>query len=194
MVCAFYLDLTDAGVPSARWMDCYRAWKARRRQMVREGKQVGPLSADDLIFEWDALQSMHAELDNTRLLPETAATVCPRCDGTGLERMPGGARRPGCKHEFTPDDEAAHIIERDAETVRLKATEMREALSRMASVKAMPPERMADKLAVTFTCTECARKVSSEFGWAYNDRCGVRLPGPVREDERLACQGVMKVL
>jgi hypothetical protein len=128
------------------------------------------------------------------LLPETASSVCPRCDGTGLERMPDGRRRPGCRHEYTSEDEAAHIIVRDRELVKQKSAEMREQLSKLATMKAMPTESVADTFTVTYTCNACGRKGNSSFGWSFNDVCGVRLPGPVREDERLSCSGYMKVL
>lgn len=147
---------------------------------------------------WKLLEESDGRVSTTvngrHLLPETASSVCPRCDGTGQERMPDGSRRKGCKHEYTSEDEAEHIIVRDRKLVEQKAKEMREDLARLASVKAMPTESIADKIVVSFNCTECRRPASSAFGWAYNDRCDARLPGPVREDERLACPGVMKVL
>ena len=131
---------------------------------------------------------------DVKLLPETAASSCPRCDGTGFERMPDGSRRQGCAHDFADEDMTAHLIERDRKVVEEKAAEMREQLSKLAVAKAMPPAESKHDLTVKFTCSVCGLKVSSTFGWSYNDVCGARIIGPVREDERLACGGKMKVM
>lgn len=179
MVCAFYLDLTDAGVPRERWMDCYRGWKRRRLQAMRDGKQTGPLSADDLVLEWDSIRKMHAELDKSHLLANPGRD-CLRCFGTD----------PQCPHnKLTPEEDAAYRKE-----MADKAAEMREALKRMTSTKAMPAEEFKMDLSVTYTCTACARQVKSDFGWNYHDRCNDRLPGPVRDGEKHGCRGVMEVL
>jgi hypothetical protein len=147
---------------------------------------------------WKLLEESDGRVTTTvngrNLLPETASSACPRCQGTGQELMPDGTRRKGCKHEYTSDEEADHILVRDRELVAQKAKELREGLAKLASIKAMPSESIADKLTIVYTCTACRRKESSEFGWQFNDPCGARLPGPVREDERLACRGVMQVL
>jgi hypothetical protein len=196
MTAAWFEVLDISGVPPEQYESCYAAAMQARAQRKADGEQLSHLTADELAAEWLKIRRLHDEMNRqaVKMLPETAATVCPRCDGTGLERMPNGSRRPGCKHDFADEDAAAHIIERDAALVKEKAAEMREALSKMATIKSIPAESIADKLTIVYTCTACRRKESSEFGWQFNDPCGARLPGPVREDERLACRGVMKVL
>lgn len=184
---------SDAGMRLEQYQPCYRAAQSRKRELLAQGKELTVVTPYDLCAELDRVRAMHRELDNTRLLPETAASVCPRCDGTEWERMPDGSRRKGCKHEFADEDAAAYIVERDAELVKTKAAEMRDALSKMATVKSIPVERIADKLTVVYRCEACGREGSSEFGWNSLDVCGQRLPGPVREDERLGCPGRMVV-
>lgn len=164
MVCSFYLELSDEGVPSERWMDCYRAAAKRRRQMQREGKPVGALTAGELTAEWESIRCMHAELDKTRLLPSRARGACSRCFGTGFERMSDGSVRPGCPHdEWTPEDESE--LERNEEQRRAdvarQAEVRREALKAVAGPKPPAPNvQPPPPKGLDYKCDSCTRTLN----------------------------------
>lgn len=118
-------------------------------------------------------------LDKSRLLANPGRD-CLRCFGAN----------PKCPHDkLTPDEEKKY-----RDDLAKQAADVREALKQMVSVKAMPPVKVTGDITVTYTCTECGRRVNSTFGWNYHDRCNERLPGPVRDGEKYGCQGVMEVL
>lgn len=108
-VVAWYEVLAYAKVPRESWPVCYRAAMQRRAERKAEGREVWPLSADDLVAEFQGIRRLNDELDKSRLLPQHAAAPCPRCFGTGFERMPDGSVRPGCKHEPIDEGAAADI-------------------------------------------------------------------------------------
>jgi hypothetical protein len=197
MVCAFYLDLTDAGVPRERWTDCYRAWKRRRLQALKNGKPTGPLSADDLILEWDSIRHMHAELDKTRLLTANAANACPKCYGTNMERMPNGSVRPGCLHEgWSPEfeEEIEHNEEARRAEIKKQADFMKDALSKVGSPKPVADAPKPKQAGTVLRCTNeaCARKVTTLYGFEPGQSCNELLNRGVHDGPLKSCDGTLE--
>jgi hypothetical protein len=187
MVAAWLEVLEVSGVPVEHYDSCYRAARQTQIELKAKGESVGPLGAEDLAVEWVKLRELHAEMQREemrhRALTESAAAACQRCLG----------RKPAvdtCDHRPLSEEELMTQAEAYAENARA----LREMLAKKPAVKSMPAEEFKMDLSVTYTCTDCARKVKSEFGWNYHDRCNQRIPGPVRDGEKHGCRGVMEVL
>lgn len=181
-IITWYEILSDAGVPSEHWTACYRAAQQRKNKLMASGVQASIVTPNDLVVEWDGVKRMHAEIDKTRLLPENAAHACMRCFG----------KRPAadtCDHRPLSKEELDELARERVKEVK----QMRADLASKPAVKSMPAEEFKMDLSVTYTCTDCARRVKSDFGWNYHDRCNARLPGPVRDGETLGCRGVMEI-
>lgn len=173
----------DAGMLPEQYGPCYRAAQARKRELLLQGKELTIVTPHDLCAELDKVRRMNAEIDRTRLLPENAASLCLRCFG----------KKPAvdtCDHQPLTDEEQRELARKRVEEVR----RLRADLASKPAVKSMPAEEFKMDLSVTYTCTVCARKVKSDFGWNYHDRCNARLPGPTRDGETYGCDGVMEVL
>jgi hypothetical protein len=180
----------DAGMKLEQYTPCFRAAQQRKIELAKQGQQPSIVTPYDLCAELQRVRDMHAEIDKSRLLPENAANGCLRCYGTGKEEALDGSIGGDCDHRPMGEREQEARRERH----RMQAAELREKLARIPAVKAMPPEPIKeDAKGIRFTCTVCRRAGTSVQGWRYNDRCGARIPGPVRENERLGCKGVMQV-
>lgn len=78
-----------------------RAHSVKVRTLRETGKAI-PIDATLIIAQWTGEHGLAAELrqrdiDARRYLPDTAASDCERCFGSGIETVPGKGARP-CDH------------------------------------------------------------------------------------------------
>ena len=185
-IITWYEILLDAGVPFEHYGDCYRSAQQRKHETVAQGKDPSIVTPIDLCVEWRKIKDLHAELDNTRLLPGNAAASCLRCFGTGKEEMQDGTVRSGCQHLPISEEERR---DRQAAAIQRGADLMKEALKSVGNPK--PVERKPEDKGIVLHCTSCGRKQSSWLGWDAGDSCGLLLFGASLDGERVTCGGVM---
>lgn len=134
------------------------------------------------------------DFDPSRLLTDNAAAACKRCYGTGMERMPDGAVRPGCQHAPMTDAEDAEIERNrvaDAEFVRKQTEFMREALKTVGSPKPPIKPVPVKPAGKTFRCDSCGRDVDAVFGWEAGEECGDLINRAHQDGEIQLCKGRM---
>jgi hypothetical protein len=185
---AAWLEVLDiSGVPVEQYEACYSSAVQSRAERRANGEQLSHLTADELAAEWIKIRRLHDEMERegqkVRMLAENAVSQCQRCFG----KKPAA---DSCDHVPLTEEEKRKQAEAYAENAR----QLREMLAKKPAIHSMPVEDSKMDLSVTYTCIGCGRKVKSEFGWNYHDRCNARLPGPVRDKESLGCRGVMEVL
>lgn len=168
-VATWFEIIGSAKVPQETWEACYRSAMNRRSELKAQGKEVGPLCADDLVAEWWKLRDLHDETSKTKLLPSQAAGTCLKCFGTGFERMPDNTVRAGCLHE--PGDEP----NQERQVVFEQAAFMRAALKKIGSPKPIESVQPKRELGQSLVCSSCNRKADTAAGWKAGDICGVPL-------------------
>lgn len=200
---AVWLEILDAeGVPTEGFEPAYKAEMNRRVELKRQGgKDLPPMTADDLAARWREIRDINAQIDGFgRLLPENAAGACVRCFGTTWERMPDGSVRHGCSHVPLTDEEERAMQEnreRDAALARDGVEFMREALKKVGAPKPptdrpAPVHKPADRFLV---CGGCRRKVNTTFmRFEPGDACGDLLNRGTHEGEPKLCGGTFEAV
>lgn len=184
-IAAWFEVLSDNGVPVEHYGDCYKSAMRRRVELKAEGRDVMPLSADDLVVEWRSLKDRiePREVNGRKLLAENNAGTCQRCFGTGREQMPDGSVKEDCSHAPFSEGEVAERAEAKAKMIQF----VREAA---AKITPKPIETPKPKEPITakirMQCSACGRKVTSLEGWRFGETCGALIG-----DDR--CQGQMRV-
>jgi hypothetical protein len=91
-------------IPIEHYPELYRRAFDTRQKAMRSGEynQVPAIDAALLVSHWTGEHGLYAELeqkriDERRYLPDTAASDCPKCFGSGMECVPGKGARV-CKH------------------------------------------------------------------------------------------------
>jgi hypothetical protein len=156
----------------------------------------------ELLNAWKVVQGRlemesSGAYDKGRLLPTHAANACPKCYGTGMERMPDGSVRKGCKHEdWTPEFETEYERGEDERRadVKRQAAFMKEALSRVGSSKPVPDAPQPKQIGTKLTCTNeaCRRKVSTLYGYEQGQSCRELLNRGVHDGELKFCDGTLQ--
>jgi hypothetical protein len=165
-VVAWFEILSDAGMRREQYDACYRSAQQRKRELLRQGQPLSIVTPHDLCAELDKVREMNRELDGVRLLPENAAAACPKCGGTGWERMPDNSVRHGCKHDAPVDAAPA-----DPAFVADTAGLMREALSRIGSPRPQPGPVPQKRDAPNLCCSSCGERYSTYYGFQEGDGC-----------------------
>jgi hypothetical protein len=110
-------------IPTERLYECY--------VLAMEAREPGNtflVSGVELLSAWKVLRErMEADssgaYDKSRMLTANAANACPNCYGTGMERMPNGSVRKGCKHEdWTPEFETEYERNEEERRAEIKST------------------------------------------------------------------------
>jgi hypothetical protein len=160
--------LSDAGTPPERYSDCYRSAQQRESERRGQGKERQIITPNDLAVEWLKIKDLYSEIDETRLLPEHASGTCRKCFGTGMERMPDGSVRPGCRHEPGAEPERKRGVTFD------QAAVMRAAL-RMIGSKPVEVEPFKDNVGQPLRCSSCGREANTVEGWTAGEVCNAPL-------------------
>jgi hypothetical protein len=182
-IVSWYEICSDAGMRFEQYTPCYRAAQQRKRELLSQGQQLSIVTPHDLCAELERVRRMHAELDESRLLPENAATACQRCFGTGKEEMPDESVRDGCEHlPLSPDE-----IKERAKIKAQKIAHMLEEAKKIGSPK--PVARPVEQPKGTpLMCSDCKRKTHTAGGWQVGETCGVMVG---ESDNRRPCEGRM---
>lgn len=167
-VMAFHEILDGAKVPPSMYGSCYQAYMQRRAELKSEGKDVGPMAADDLVAEWWRIRRLNQEIDNTRLLTANASGTCRRCYGTGKEEMEDGTVRDGCEH--LPMDEEENRA-RTAAAIQRGVQFVRDATAKIGNSKPSTLKLVEDQ-GQRLKCSACGRKVNTLMGWQAGETCG----------------------
>jgi hypothetical protein len=201
MVAAWLEVLEVSGVPVEHYDSCYRAARQTQIELKAKGESVGPLGAEDLAVEWVKLAELHAEMQREemkhRALPANAASACPKCYGTGLERMPNGSVRKGCQHEgWSPDfeDELERNEGARREEIRKGADFLKEALGKVGSPKPVANANAPKQIGVILGCTNeaCKRKVNTLYGYEPGQTCSELLNRGVHDGPLKFCDGTLE--
>lgn len=191
------LPLTRS-IPTERLYECF--------VLAMEAREPGNtflVSGVELLSAWKVLRErMEAEsggaYDKSRMLTANAANACPKCFGTGMERMPNGSVRKGCQHEgWTPEfeDELERNEEAQRDEVKKQADFMKEALSRVGSPKPVEsPSASKPSTGVWVRCTKCPRKLNVLYFDEPGRTCGDLLNRGVHDGDLKFCDGILEVL
>lgn len=196
---AAWLEVLDiSGVPAEQYEACYSAAVQNRAERRAKGEQLLHLTADELAAEWIKIRELHAELErqSVKMLPANAAHACPNCYGTGMERMPDGRVRPGCKHEgWTPEFETEIERNEEARRVEIKkqADFMKEALGKVGRPKPAADASKPKQAGTPLVCTNpaCARKVNTLYGFEPGQTCNELLNRGTHDGELEFCGGTL---
>lgn len=163
--------LSDSGVPSSQWPSCYRSAQQRENERRREGKEKSIVTPSDLAVEWDKVRKMNHGIDQTRLLPENAASACQRCFGTDKEQMPDGSVKDDCGHLPLSETEIKERAQAKAKSIEL----MRDAMKKIGTPKPTPAK--PEFFNIRMECNSCHRRTDNPMGeaWKDGDTCGVKL-------------------
>lgn len=111
-----YVYTLDAEkVPLTAYMELYERSLRSRVAALQSGKQLPNFGVELMLAEWLGPHGLRNELktreiDAGRTLTSNAESICPKCDGTGMERTLDPQGRPtvrkGCRHEHSPAEEA----------------------------------------------------------------------------------------
>ena len=163
-----WLELLDAdGVPPERYDDCYKAEMSRRGLLKAGGKDVSPMTADDLCARWREVRQMHVEIDKSRLLTENASAACQRCFGTGREEMPDGSSKPDCDHSPLTDVEIKDRVAAKARSVEFMRAAMRMVQPAKPELREIRPVPKGHLL----KCSNCSRELNTLGGVQVGEPC-----------------------
>lgn len=111
-----YVYTLDAEqVPLTAYMELYERSLRSRVTAMQHGKQLPNFGVELMLAEWLGPHGLKKELqqreiDAGRTLTGYAESRCPKCDGTGMERVLDPQGRPtvrkGCQHEHIEPEEA----------------------------------------------------------------------------------------
>lgn len=110
-IAAFVHELDTEKVPHQHYGELYSRALRSRIAAVQNGKQLPNFGVELMLAEWLGPHGLKKELqqreiDAGRTLTSNAASVCLKCDGTGMERVKDAqgriGLRQGCDHEYTP--------------------------------------------------------------------------------------------
>ena len=106
-----FLERLD-GIPYQHFDELARRAGALRARRLEQGMKCDDFSADMMVACWPALRADLHDRDVAagRTLTSSAESQCPKCGGTGMERVIDSqgkylGTRNGCRHEYEPTDE-----------------------------------------------------------------------------------------
>ncbi|HMO80266.1 MAG TPA: hypothetical protein PKD24_05705 [Pyrinomonadaceae bacterium] len=105
MAATWIAEFDRRSIPYQAYGDLFTAAQDARVRSIQMTGQAPDLTIEMLIAAWPEVKARQREAEITagRVLPETAASDCPRCFGSNVEIVynPSGVKlgaRPGCKH------------------------------------------------------------------------------------------------
>lgn len=113
MALEFIKALDRYSIPFQHYRELYDRSIDLRSRRLGQGLPCDDFSADLMIACWQGLKAdlKQREIDAGRTLTGHAQSQCPKCLGTGMERLTDSQGRvvvrAGCQHEFTEDEQDA---------------------------------------------------------------------------------------
>ena len=88
-IASYVHTLDREGVPASAYGELYERVLSARAAAIHSGKQLPNFGAELMLASWPSLRAEieQRRIDSGRILPDTAASQCNRCNGTGLENV-----------------------------------------------------------------------------------------------------------